>query len=272
VTDSLDTSAANPARRYDYWLGGKDNFAADRHSGHAVEQAFPGIKVAVRENRLFMKRAVALLAGQHMIRQFLDIGPGLPRDGATHEVAQAADPSCRVVYADNDPLVMTHARALLTSTLKGTTEYVEADLRLPETILGSAAVKNVLDLSQPTALLLGAVLHFVPDADQPYQAVDHLMQALAPGSYLVLTHATYDLLDEDTIALLNVELAKPEAGQPVQARTRDEISRFFHGLELVTPGQCIISQWRPGDDAGIAPDPRDVSIYGAVARKPGSVQ
>ncbi|GAA2553953.1 hypothetical protein GCM10010435_25450 [Winogradskya consettensis] len=179
--ESIDTSTAHPARRYNYWLGGKDNFAADRASGDAIAAAFPTTRMAVIENRQFLSRAVTHLTRDAGIRQFLDIGTGLPSADNTHEVAQAIAPDARIVYVDNDPLVLTHARALLTGTPAGATAYLHADLREPERILADPQLAEVLDLTQPVALMLVAVLHFVAESDDPYAKVAHLLDALPTG-------------------------------------------------------------------------------------------
>ncbi len=191
----IDMTRPHPARRYDYWLGGKDNFQADRDAAEAIAAVFPSIRTAARENRAFMQRAVRFLAAEAGIRQFLDIGTGLPTANNVHDVAQGIAPESRIVYVDNDPLVLTHARALLTSSDEGATAYIDADVRNPEKILSDPAVQNTLDLSQPVALLLVAILHFIEDDDDPYGIVKRLFSALPAGSYLVLSHATFDPLD-----------------------------------------------------------------------------
>jgi len=234
----IDTSVAHPARRYNYWLGGKDNFAADRASGDAVAAIFPSIRVAALENRAFLRRAVTFLAEEAGIRQFLDIGTGLPSADNTHEVAQRLAPASKVVYVDNDPLVMVHARALLTSASEaGRTDYVEADFREPDKILHEA--KRTLDLSQPVALMLIAVLHFVPEEDDPYDTVARLVNALAPGSYLAMTHTTADYLDEKQIA--DIKGGRYGSFCP---RPRAQFARFFDGLEIQPPGIVSVSEWR----------------------------
>jgi hypothetical protein len=249
----------HPARRYNYWLGGKDNFKADRDSGDAIAAAFPGIVTAARENRRFLQRAVRLLAAHHGVRQFLDIGTELPTAVNTHEVAQRNVPDARVLYVDNDPLVLVHARALLTPTPSAVTAYVQADLREPERILAEA--DRMLDLSRPTALMLVAILHFIPDDSQAYEAVRHLVHALAPGSFLVLSHATYDLFPPNTVAALeNVDIGE------FRPRTRAQVEQFLSGLNLISPGVQIVTDWpEPQNEP---PAPEDVAVYGAVARRP----
>ncbi|GAB3085074.1 SAM-dependent methyltransferase [Micromonospora schwarzwaldensis] len=265
--DRIDTSVAHPARRYNYWLGGKDNFQADRESGDAMAAAFPTIRLSALENRRFLRRAVRYLAAEAGIRQFLDIGTGIPTADNTHEVAQAVDPSARVVYVDNDPIVLAHARALLTSSPEGATAYLDADLRDPEKILAHPELRRTLDLSEPVALMLVAVLHFVPDADDPYATVARLLDALPAGSYLAASHATHDHLP----AQLADEAKAAARGGPhgtINLRGRDEFVRFFDGLEPVEPGVCSVAEWRADDDPELRPSAADVSMYGGVARKP----
>jgi hypothetical protein len=259
--DRIDTTTAHPARRYNYWLGGKDNFAADRASGDAIEAAMPTIRLMAVENRMFLGRAVRFLAEQG-VDQYLDIGTGIPAPGNTHEVAQGIIPSARIVYVDNDPIVLTHARALLTSSEQGATAYIDADVRDPEKILRDPAVRETLDWSKPVALLLVAVLHFVEDAEDPYGIVSRLVDELPAGSYLVLSHATFDPLDPETIAAMNAvnEGIKPR----FSPRTLAEVSRFFEGLDLLEPGIVSVSDWRPQGD-GPRPSPEEATGYGAVA-------
>jgi hypothetical protein len=261
----VNATAMHPARRYNYWLGGKDNFAADRASGDEIALAFPGIVTAALENRGFLRRAVGFLAEKEGVRQFLDIGTGLPTANNTHEVAQTYVPDARVVYVDNDPLVMVHARALLNADPPAVTTYIHADLRDPDQILGDAELTATLDLSQPVALLLVAILHFITDDAEAYAAVKHLMNAMAPGSFLVLSHATYDLFDarSDTLA----ELGKVDLGG-FRPRTRAQVEGFFGGFDLISPGVEVISEWHP--EPSIDPRPRadEVAVYGAIARKP----
>jgi S-adenosyl methyltransferase len=262
---SIDSTVAHPARRYNYWLGGKDHFAADRESGDAIAGTFPGIRTTVIENRLFLRRAVTHLVQEAGVRQFLDIGTGLPTADNTHEVAQRIAPESRVLYVDNDPLVMVHARALLTSAPQGATDYIQADLREPKTILAAPQLRDTLDLSQPVALMLIALLHFIGDEDQPEAIIRTLVDALPSGSYLVLSHASYDFLPPRTTESLN----RPDnaAMQGFTMRTGQQIARFFDGLDLVEPGIVAISEWR-GEDDRIRPPLAEVGGYAAVARKP----
>jgi hypothetical protein len=257
----VDTTVAHPARRYDYWLGGKDNFAADRESGDAIAAAFPSIRTAVLENRAFLRRAVAFLAREAGIRQFLDIGTGIPTSPNVHEVAQGITPAARIVYVDNDPVVLTHARALLTSSPEGATAYVDADLREPGEILRDEALLRTLDLTQPVALMLVAIVHFLTDEDDPYGIVTRLVESLAPGSYLVMSHATSDHLPPQ----LQADIATGRHGQG-KLRTRAEFARFFQGYELVEPGIVSVSRWRAENEPAPRPTDEEVGVYGAIAR------
>jgi hypothetical protein len=257
----IDTSVAHPARRYNYWLGGKDHFAADRASGDAIAAAMPGVKLMAVENRAFMGRAVQYLA-ELGIRQFLDIGTGIPAPNNTHEIAQGVDPVSRVVYVDNDPIVLTHARALLTSAPGGANAYIDADLRAPETILASPDLGATLDLSQPVALLLVAVLHFVREDEHPQEIIDRLTGALAPGSYLVASHATWEFLPDEAIAALNAN--NPDGR--FQPRTRARFAELLSAFDLVEPGITSVAQWRAEGIPGPRPSAEDVACHGAVAR------
>ena len=262
----IDVATAHPARRYDYWLGGKDNFPADRQSGDEIAAVKPSVWLWARENRAYLQRVVTYLTEEAGIRQFLDVGTGLPTANNTHEVAQSLAPESKVVYVDNDPLVLVHARALLTSSAEGATSYIEADLRRPGEILADPELTRVLDLSEPVALLLFAIVHFVPDEDgDPYEMVRHLVDALPSGSYLAMSHVTADFLPpQDEDALLGISQRQRD---PFVMRSRNQVAAFFGGLELVDPGVAIISEWRrPETDA--LPDPADIGCYGAVARKP----
>jgi S-adenosyl methyltransferase len=259
----IDTSRPHPARTYDYFLGGKDNFAADREVAEKVIAGWPAIRVGVRENRQFLARAVSYLAGEAGIRQFLDIGTGLPTANNTHEVAQAVAPSARVVYVDNDPLVLAHARALLTSSPEGRTAYVHADLRDPAAILSDPVIRDVLDFSQPVALMLIAILHMIPDEEKPAEIVATLLDALSPGSYIVASHIT----GEHNEGAVAAENRFREANLKAQWRDSDVFARLaFNGLDLVPPGVVLTSEWR-NDEPGPRPTPADVSAYGGVARK-----
>jgi hypothetical protein len=252
---------AHPARRYNYWLGGKDNFAADRASGDAIAAAMPGVRLMAIENRLFLGRAVRFLA-QQGIRQFLDIGTGIPAPDNTHEVAQRVDPSCRTVYVDNDPIVLAHARALLTSTPQGANAYIDADLRDPGSILDHADLRKTLDLEQPVALILACVLHFIRDDEDPRGILDQLVAALPDGSYVVASHATWEYLPSDVIEKLVA--ANPD-GRFV-ARTGTQLSAMLSGLDLVDPGVVSIARWRAEEAPQPRPSVEDVACFGAIAR------
>jgi hypothetical protein len=263
----LHTDRPHPARVYDYLLGGKDNFAADREAAHRGLQANPDSRIPPRQNRLFLRRAVRFLAEQG-IDQFLDIGTGIPSAPSVHHVAQVINPRARIVYVDNDPIVLAHARALLTSHPDGRTDYIDADLRDVDAILGSAGMKATVDRNRPVALLLLAILHFVGDEDDPWNIVARLLDALPSGSYLALSHLTGDFRPE---AWEQVAQVYRRQGVTMKVRPRAEIERFFSGLELVEPGLQVLPAWRPElGDATDEPVPSDaqVSVYGAVARKP----
>jgi len=261
----IDAAKPHTARIYDYYLGGKDNFAADRRTAERAMQSWPAVRTAVRENRAFLGRAVRFLVAEAGVRQFLDIGTGLPSANNVHEVAQGLVPSCRVVYVDNDPIVLAHARALLTSSPEGETAYIHADLREPGKILGDPVTRQTLDFTQPVALMLVAVLHFVPDGDGPRQIMDTLLDALPSGSYLAASHVTPEHDPEGVGGLVRAYQA---SGLPAQARTADEFADLvFRGLELVDPGLVLVSEWRP-DGAGPRPLAAEVNWYGAIARKP----
>jgi hypothetical protein len=260
----VDTSRPHTARMYDYFLGGKNHFAADRELADKVLVTTPSARTAARENRAFLGRAVRFLAAEAGIRQFLDIGTGLPTTNSVHQVAQAVIPSARVVYTDNDPLVLAHARALLTSSLEGRTAYIQADLRQPESILASPVAHEVLDFSQPVALMLAAILHFLPDSDKPGEVLATLLGALPAGSYLVASHTT---AEHDPEQWAPLQRAYESGGIPGQFRDSGEFARLaFSGLELVPPGVVLVSEWRP-DTPGPRPTPAEVSVYGGVARK-----
>ncbi len=258
----LDTRHAHSARVYNYWLGGKDNFAADREAAEQAIAANPGIVTDVRANRAFLARAVRFLAAECGVWQFLDIGTGLPTASNTHEVAQAAASDARVVYVDNDPIVLTHARALLTSSSQGATAYLDADLRDPSAILEAAA--QTLDFGQPVALMLLIILHLIADGDDPYGIVTTLVQALAPGSYLVLAHPASDIRAAQ-MAEMTRRVNERMSGPKATMRDRTAITQFFDGLDLLEPGVVQPQQWRP--ESG-ALGPPVATAWCGVARKP----
>jgi hypothetical protein len=255
----IDTKSAHPARRYNYWLGGKDHFAADRESGDAIAALFPTVRLAAQENRAFMRRAVTYLSREAGVRQFLDIGTGIPAPDNTHEIAQSLAPESRVVYVDNDPIVLSHARALLNSSPEGATSYLEADIRDHERILSDTYVRSTLDFSQPVGLLLIAILHFISPTDDPYRVVGQLTNALPAGSYLVASHATFDFAPSQPTT------TGPVAGT-IHTRSKEEIAGFFEGMEIVSPGIVATSDWRPDSASDPRPEPKDIQMYGAVGR------
>jgi len=261
-TAEFDTGVPHIARVYDFWLGGKDNYAADREAAEKVIAAAPHVLASVRAQRAFLGRVVRYLAGEAGIRQFLDIGTGLPSAGNTHEVAQQIAPECRVVYVDNDPIVLAHARALLASSAEGATAYLDADLRDTAAILDEAAV--TLDFSQPVAIMLLGVLHCIPDADHPHAITCRLLAAVTSGSYLTIAHPASDIASEQMAR--SSRDYNERAAAPVTMRTHAEVSRFFDGLNLMEPGVVQLHRWHPGSDG---PDlRRDLANYGGVGRKP----
>jgi hypothetical protein len=265
MPSAIDTTRPHPARMYDYFLGGPNNFAADRVAADKVLAGLPASRTFARENRAFLGRAVRYLAAEAGIRQFLDIGPGLPAVNSVHEVAQALEPSTRVLYADNDPLVLAHARALLPGPADGRTACIQADLRDPAAILADPVTADVLDFSRPVGLILGAVLHFLQDDDSPQEIIRALAGALPSGSYLVATHLSGE---HDRAGVNAAGKAYRRAGVRGQARDSREFARLvFGGLELVPPGVALVSEWRRAATEPPPPAPADVNCYGGVARK-----
>jgi hypothetical protein len=267
IAPLIDTTKPHPARRYDAWLGGKDNFKADRLSAKELSEAFPSMRTAVAENRAWLQRCVRFLAGSCGVRQFIDVGCGLPAQENVHEIAQRVDPGSRVVYVDNDPLVGVHARAILAQPSGDTTGFVEANLSDTHKILSEAGAS--LNFKQPVGLLLAAVLHFIPDEDDPYGAVGRLVGALPPGSYVGLTHVSFDALSDEVAGRL---LALAESGNHgiFRARTRPDVLCFLNGLQLLAPGLVSPIDWHPE----LYPEPNpdagqpDVASWAAVARIP----
>jgi S-adenosyl methyltransferase len=260
----IDTTKAHPARIYDFLLGGKDHFSSDRQAAEQVLQSWPTVRAAVRENRAFLGRVVRFLVAEAGIRQFLDIGAGLPSANNVHEVAQAIVPECRVVYVDNDPIVAAHGRALLGGSAQGRTAFVQADLRDPKQILDDQATKDTLDFTRPIALMLVALLHFVPDRDNPAGIIRTLIDALPSGSYVAATHA---ISDHDPGALIGAGRPYSAVGIHGELRTSDDFADLaFSGLELVDPGVVLVSEWRP-TGTGPRPLPSEINIYAGVARK-----
>jgi O-methyltransferase involved in polyketide biosynthesis len=257
VTDPIRTDMAHNSRVWNYWLGGKDNYAVDQGVGERIAGMFPSIAEVARADRAFLGRSVSYLAGEAGVRQFLDIGTGLPTAGNTHEVAQRIAPDARIVYVDNDPIVLTHARALLAGTPEGVTAYVDADARDPGTILRSASA--TLDLRRPVAVMMLGILNFVLDTDQARSIVRTLMDALPSGSHLVLTHPTLELGGEGNAQAM--AFWNENATPPITARSRAEFASFLDGLEIVEPGIVSCARWG-------APRAAEVPQFGAVGRKP----
>jgi hypothetical protein len=258
----FDITVAHPARIWDYWLGGKDNFAADRQAGDKVLEILPVIASIARADRSFLIDVVSYLSTEVGLRQFLDIGTGLPTANNTHEVAQRIAPESRIVYVDNDPIVLSHARALLTSHRDGATAYIDADLRDTESILASAAA--TLDFSQPIGLMLLAILQFIPDEDDPFAITAGLIDRLPPGSYLAVVHASSDI-QADSVSS-GVQRYNNHSAVPIFPRTKAQVARFFDGLEFVGPGVVPLGTWKP--DATADPAPPLLPAYCALGRKP----
>jgi hypothetical protein len=260
----IDTTVSHPARIYDYWLGGKSNFEVDRIAGEAVLAHRPGLRWSVRANRLFLGRVVRWLTAEQGLRQFLDIGTGIPLDDSRHphEIAQAIAPESRVVYVDNDPIVLAHAHKLHASTPEGATAYIDGDLRDTDAMLAEAA--KTLDFSRPVALLLLGVLHLINDEEDPYEIVGRLVRAVPSGSHLVISHPASDLLpgtQQEASRQYNQRVATHQT-----LRSREEVARFFAGLELVEPGLVQWHEWRP-DPADEVPEGA-MSGHSGVARVP----
>jgi O-methyltransferase involved in polyketide biosynthesis len=258
----IDTTKAHTARVWNYWLGGKDNYSVDREVGEQVSAVLPDIVDAARAQRGFLIRAVRHLVVDAGIRQFLDIGTGLPTANNTHEVAQANAPECRIVYVDNDPLIMAHARALLTSTPEGATDYIYADLRDPDTILREAA--RTLDFTRPIALMLLGIMEHILDTNEALAILNQLLDTLPSGSYLVLCDPTTEVRPE--VMREAVRQWNKSATPPIKARSRQELIRFFDGLDLLEPGVVSASLWRP--EACKLGTPVEVFNFGGVGRKP----
>jgi S-adenosyl methyltransferase len=258
----FDPTVPNVARIYDFLLGGKDNFPADREAARRLVKAVPGAVRAARDNRAFMQRAVRFLATEAGIRQFVDIGTGLPTRGNVHEIAHAASPDTRVVYVDNDPVVLTHAHALLAKPV--TVGAVECDLRYPGHLLTMPEVRALIDFDKPFALLMVAVLHFMEDSEDPWATLNYYKSKMPPGSYLVISHVTGDNLARDAIDQAS-DIYK-QASAPGVARALGDIERFFSGLEMVAPGLVNVTAWRPQ-----FPDRkhRPALFYAGIGRKPG---
>jgi hypothetical protein len=261
-SDKINTSVPHSARIWNYWLGGKDNYPVDRQVGDQIHAIYPGILTLARSDRAFLGRAVRYMAGEAGIRQFLDIGTGLPTVDNTHEVAQRVAPDARIVYVDNDPLVLVHARALLTSSPEGATDYIDADLHDPGTILNTAA--ELLDFSQPVAVILVGIMQFVHDDADARSILDRLMEAVPSGSYLAIVHPTNEIDAENYVP--TVEHWNAHGTPKMVLRSHAQIAAFFDGLELLEPGVVSLTQWRP--EAMPWGEPDEVPGYCGLARKP----
>jgi hypothetical protein len=255
----INTSVPHPARVWDYWLGGKDNYAADRQVGDEIVKVMPDLPVNARAEREFIGRVVRHLTGEAGVDQFLDVGTGIPTADNTHEVAQRVNPKARIVYVDNDPIVLAHARALLQGTPEGATDYIDADLREPEPILRAA--ERTLDFSRPIALMLMGVLEFVPDSDEAHASVRTLLDALPSGSYLAIAHSVRSPSMDEAAARWNASGATP-----LTLRTAEQLEAFFKELDLLEPGMVSLPRWRPEPDTSFTG--REVFQYGGVGRKP----
>jgi hypothetical protein len=258
----VNINLPHSARMYDYWLGGKDNFAVDRAVAEAIVQAIPGMRYMAGENRKFVHRAARDLVAKEGIRQFLDIGTGIPTRPNLHEIAQQLAPETRVVYVDNDPIVLVHARALMISTEEGRSEYISADMRHPRSILTDQVLAETLDLTQPVGLTMIAILMLLSDGDDPWSLVAQLRDAMPSGSLLAITHPTGDFNPEE---MGQAVAAATGAGMTLVARTRDEVQRFFGDWEMLDPGLVPVSSWRPDEPVE---DPKAAYYWAGVARKP----
>ncbi|MGX5211858.1 SAM-dependent methyltransferase [Streptomyces violaceus] len=266
----IDTESAHSARIYDYILGGDDNYPADREAGDAMCREWPALPVHMRANRDFMHRAVRYLAAEAGIRQFLDIGTGIPTPPNLHEIAQAAAPDARVVYVDNDPLVLSLSQGLLSGTPEGRTAYIEADMRDPADILGAPGFRETLDLSEPVALTVIAIVHFMLDEHDAVGIVRRLLDPLPSGSCLAMSVGTADFAPDEVGRVAREYAAR---GMPMRLRTLPEAAEFFEGLDLVEPGIAQVHKWRPNrtdgtENSGLGIRDEDIAMYGAVARKP----
>nr|AQQ75289.1 hypothetical protein [uncultured bacterium] len=267
ILKRINTKIPHPARVYDYLLGGKDNFAADREAAEQLIKISPGVREGVRAHRAFLGRGVRYLAAEAGMTQFLDIGTGIPTQGNTHEIAQEVNPEARVAYVDNDPIVLVHGRALLAGSPTGKTTVIEADLRRPEEILTNLDVRDTIDFTRPVAVILAGILQFLTDDEDPYGVVEQIKAAVPSGSHLLLSHVTLDFAPG---------VSKEEAGKPYEKgaapminRTYDEVVRFFDGWQLIEPGLVEVVQWRPErPGAEYIPGGGHAWAYGGIAVKP----
>ncbi|MFC1434540.1 SAM-dependent methyltransferase [Streptacidiphilus sp. N1-3] len=259
----LRTDIPHSARIYDYVLGGKDNFPADREAAEQMLRGWPSLRTSMRQSRAFMHRVTRHLAAEQGVRQFLDVGTGIPTEPNLHQVAQGIAPESQIVYVDNDPMVLVHARALLSSSPEGRTAYLQADMREPQAIISAPQLHDTFDLDQPVALSVIAVLQFVPDELDPVGIIQRLLEPLPSGSFLALSMVTVD----SNPAIGDVVREYNARGINVTARTHKQVEAFFDGLELVDPGVVLVHRWRPDGSADDLDD-ADVAMYGGVARKP----
>ena len=264
VPGDIDTTRPNVARIYDYLLGGKDNFAVDREAAKRLLEVSPDMSGIVRDNRSFIGRVVRYLADEGGVRQFIDLGGGLPTQTNVHEMAQAVAPGARVVYVDNDPVVWSHGQALLAHDKQ--VAMIHADLREPLAVLGNPELLALIDLSRPVALVCASVLHFVPDADEPHRIIAEYRDKLAPGSYLAISHGTTGLTEDHYEVVDGVTSVYQQASAQLHVRSLAGIQRFFDGFEMVEPGVVWINKWRPDPGVPAAGQPR--SLRGGVGRKP----
>ncbi|MER6623507.1 SAM-dependent methyltransferase [Streptomyces sp. NPDC000931] len=263
--DRIDTRSAHSARIYDYILGGKDSYPADQEAGDAMVREWPALPVHMRANRDWMNRAVRWLVEEAGMRQFLDVGTGIPTSPNLHEIAQSVAPDSRVVYVDNDPIVLTLSQGLLASTPEGRTSYIEADFRDPAGILDAPELRETLDLDRPVALTVIAIVHFVLDEDDAVGIVRRLLEPLPPGSHLAMTIGTADFAPEEVGRVAREYAAR---GMPMRLRTVDEAHEFFEGLDLVGPGIVQVHKWHPDGTGEQGVRDEDIAMYGAIARKP----
>jgi SAM-dependent methyltransferase len=264
VPENIDTTRPNVARIYDYLLGGKDNFAVDREAARRLLEVSPDMAGIVRDNRSFIGRVVRYLADEAGVRQFVDLGGGLPTQTNVHEMAQGVAPDARVVYVDNDPVVWSHGQALLAHDKQ--VAMIHADLREPLAVLRHPELLALIDLTRPVALVCASVLHFVPDADEPHRVIAEYRDKLAPGSYLAISHGTTGITDDHHEVVGGVTSVYQQASAQLHVRSLAGIQRFFDGFEMVEPGVVWINEWRPEPGVPGAGQPR--SLRGGAARKP----
>ncbi|MBA6435826.1 MULTISPECIES: SAM-dependent methyltransferase [Streptomyces] len=264
--DQIDTTKPHPARMYDFYLNGKDHYEVDAEAAGRVLEVYPTVRLNATVNRAFIHRATRWLSREAGVRQFLDIGTGIPTEPNLHQVAQSVAPEARVVYTDYDPIVLAYAQALLVGTPEGRTAYVQSDVRDPQRIMSAPELHETLDLDQPVAISVNALFHFIPDEDKPYEIIRELMAPLVPGSYLMLTHSTHDFSEE---TWRNVIRVYKESGISFTTRSQSEVGAFFDGLELIDPGVSEPHHWNPDpEDRPESIRSADINMWAGVARKP----